>query len=84
MHEPGASRAAPAGKAVVEQDVFSLSRARQVLALLDRDPGSLRDGDVLPRGWHGAMFAPAVRPSDLRPDGHDGIGGLCRRPACPG
>lgn len=65
---------APAGHPVVEQDVFSLSRARQMLALLDRDPASLRVGDVLPRGWHGAMFAPAVRPRDLRPDGYAGIG----------
>ena len=75
MHGPDASSGpAPGGEPVIEQDVFSLSRARQVLALLDRDPGGLRDGDVLPRGWHGAMFAPTVRPSDLRPDGYAGIG----------
>ena len=74
MHRPKAGNGAATGQPVVEQDVFSLSRARQMLALLDRDPASLQTGDVLPRGWHSAMFAPAVRPRDLRPDGYAGIG----------
>ena len=74
MQGPKAGDGAAGGQPVVEQDVFSLSRARQVLALLDRDPAGLRAGDVLPRGWHSAMFAPAVRPRDLRPDGYAGIG----------
>ena len=60
--------------AAVEKDIFSLVRARQVLALLDRDPASLQDGDLLPQGWHSAMFSPAVGPSALRPDGFAGIG----------
>ena len=59
---------------VIEEDIFSLARARQVLALLDLDPAQLQIGDRLPRGWHSALFAPAVGPSGLRPDGFAGIG----------
>jgi len=58
----------------IDVDTFSLSRARQILAMLDRDGGSLHDGDVLPRGWHSAMFAPATRASELRADGFGGFG----------
>ncbi len=75
MHGPKVGNGTEtAEQPVVEQDTFSLSRARQMLALLDRDPASLQVGDVLPRGWHGAMFAPAVRPGNLRPDGYAGVG----------
>ncbi len=62
------------GDAVEEADTFSPARARQMLAMLGRDPSALRTGDPLPRGWHAAMFAPAVPPSELRPDGFAGIG----------
>lgn len=58
----------------IDVDTFSASRARQMLAMLDREPGLLGDGDVLPRGWHSAMFAPATRPSELRPDGFGALG----------
>ncbi|MGI4801981.1 MAG: hypothetical protein ACRYG8_49710 [Janthinobacterium lividum] len=58
----------------VDVDTFSVTRARQMLAMLDRDTDILRDGDILPRGWHSTMFAPATRPSDLRPDGFGGLG----------
>ncbi len=58
---------------VTELDRFSVNRARQMCAMLDR-PASLREGDALPRGWHNAMFAPAASPSRLRPDGFAGPG----------
>ena len=58
----------------IDVDTFSVGRARQMLAMLDRPVGLLRDGDVLPRGWHGAMFAPATRPTALRADGFGGLG----------
>ncbi len=58
----------------IDLDTFSLTRARQMLAMLDRDTNGVRDGDALPRGWHSAMFAPATRPSELRPDGFGGLG----------
>ncbi len=61
-------------ESVTEHDRFSLGRARQLCALLDRDGSGLREGDALPRGWHSAMFAPALRPSALRPDGFAGPG----------
>ncbi len=58
---------------VAEEDRFSLSRVRQMCAMLDR-PAELREGDKLPRGWHNAMFAKAANPSSLRPDGFAGPG----------
>ena len=69
-----ASSTAETATPVVADDIFSVTRARQMLALLDRDPDSLRAGDRLPRGWHGAMFCPAVGHGHARPDGFAGIG----------
>ena len=53
----------------IEHDRCSLTLVRRLLALLDRDPASLRTGDHLPHGWHNLMFNPPTRQSELRPDG---------------
>ena len=53
----------------VSQDVCALPLARRLAALLDRDPESLRTGDLLPRGWHVMMFNTPTRQSLLRDDG---------------
>lgn len=51
------------------EDVCALPLVRRLAALLDRDPFSLRLGDLLPRGWHVMMFNPPTRQSQLRGDG---------------
>jgi 3-methylfumaryl-CoA hydratase len=56
------------------EDVCALPLVRRVAALLDRDPGMLRAGDPLPRGWHVALFTVPTRQSALRPDGLGGLG----------
>lgn len=56
------------------KDAFSLTRVRQMAAMLDQDPAGWHVGDVLPRGWHVALFATATRQSALRPDGFAGVG----------
>lgn len=53
----------------VEHDRCSLTLVQRLLAMLDRDPASLRVGDCLPHGWHNLMFNPPTRQSALRPDG---------------
>ena len=45
--------------------------AQAMLALLDRDPGSIQEGDALPLGWHWLYFNKPVRASNLGPDGHE-------------
>ena len=40
-------------------------------ALLDRDPGTIAEGDPLPLGWHWLYFKKPVRASSLGPDGHE-------------
>ena len=51
-----------------------LSLIQRFAATLDRDPGSLRDGDPLPRGWHVALFNAPTRQAGLRADGLAGLG----------
>ena len=63
-----------AGEVEYADDVCSLSLARRMAALLDRDPGELRPGDPLPRGWHVMLFNPATRQSGLREDGAAHLG----------
>jgi len=58
----------------VEDDVFSLTRARQFAAMLDVPTDGLRSGDALPRGWHSAMFAACTPQSQLRADGFGDLG----------
>ncbi len=42
-----------------------------MLGLLDRDPGTLSEGDPLPLGWHWLYFNEPLRASHLGPDGHE-------------
>jgi len=58
----------------VADDVCALPLARRMAALLDRDPGSLRTGQSLPRGWHVIMFNPPTPQSRLRHDGAAELG----------
>jgi 3-methylfumaryl-CoA hydratase len=61
---------------VVERadDICALPLVRRLAALLDRDPGQLREGDPLPHGWHVALFNPPTPQSQLRPDGAAQLG----------
>ena len=59
---------------MVEDDVFSLTRARQFAAMLDLPSDGMRAGDAVPRGWHSAMFAACTPQSLLRPDGFGDLG----------
>ncbi len=64
------------GRTDVRRDELVPSKAGGMLALLDRDPGALEDGDLLPPGWHWLYFNPTAPRSDLGPDGHRERGGL--------
>lgn len=59
---------------IVADDVCALALVRRLAAMLDRDPGSLNEGDALPRGWHPSMFNPPTRQSQLRHDGAADLG----------
>ncbi len=59
---------------IVADDVCALALVRRLAAMLDRDPGSLNEGDALPRGWHPTMFNPPTRQSQLRHDGAADLG----------
>ncbi|MBO0934513.1 FAS1-like dehydratase domain-containing protein [Fibrella aquatilis] len=52
----------------------SLTMVRRVAAMLDLNPGTFREGDALPRGWHFFMLAGETLRSALRPDGFPGLG----------
>lgn len=45
--------------------------SQAMAALLDRDPGTIAEGDPLPLGWHWLYFKRPVRASGLGPDGHE-------------
>ena len=55
-------------------DVCALPLVRRMAALLDRDPARFADGDLLPRGWHVALFNPPTPQSELRADGAAHLG----------
>jgi 3-methylfumaryl-CoA hydratase len=55
-------------------DVCALPLARRLAAMLDRDPGALREGDALPHGWHPMLFNVPTRQSELRSDGAAHLG----------
>lgn len=57
------------GRRVHSDDVCALALVRRVAALLDRDPTLPKEGDMLPRGWHAALFTPFARQSELGNDG---------------
>ena len=54
---------------VTRDDVCALPLVRRAAALLDRDPLTYRDGDLLPRGWQFMLFTQETRQSELAPDG---------------
>lgn len=55
----------------IRTDVLGTWPSQAMLALLDRDPGTLAAGDPLPLGWHWLHFKDPVRASGLGPDGHE-------------
>jgi 3-methylfumaryl-CoA hydratase len=58
------------GRSRTAEEVVGLSSVRRVAAMLDLDPDSFRDGDLLPPHWFLLFFADSARQSDLGPDGH--------------
>ena len=62
---------APPGGVRVRAEILPRGPAGAMLALLDRDPDGLREGDPLPLGWHWFHFARPVRASGLGVDGHE-------------
>jgi len=58
------------GKEQVEEDVLSLSQAHGLAAMLDRDTVQLKNGAILPAGWHWIYFKPTAGRSALGADGH--------------
>ena len=58
------------GKERVEEETLSLGQAKGLAAMLDRDAESLKDGAVLPAGWHWIYFKSTVGSSALGADGH--------------
>ena len=59
------------GRVRVRAEILPRGPGAAMLALLDRDPDDLRDGDPLPLGWHWFHFARPVRASGLGADGHE-------------
>lgn len=55
-------------------DIFTLSQARRVAAMLDIDPLQFTLGDPVPRGWHFALLAGETPRHSLRSDGFPGLG----------
>jgi 3-methylfumaryl-CoA hydratase len=51
-----------------------LVAVRRVAAMLNLDPDSLREGEVLPCGWHFFLLGGETRRSELRQDGFPGFG----------
>ena len=67
----------------IADDVCALPLVRRLAAMLDRDPGALRQGDALPRGWHAAFFNLPTRQSQLRSDGVASFGVMLPEPGLP-
>jgi 3-methylfumaryl-CoA hydratase len=55
-------------------EICSLTMVRRVAAMLDLDPQTFSNGDILPRSWHFFMLAGETRKSELRKDGFPGLG----------
>ncbi len=60
-----------AHRTTVRTDILGPWPSQAMAALLDRDPGTLAEGDPLPLGWHWLHFRNPVRASGLGPDGHE-------------
>ena len=69
------------GRREEADDLCALPLVRRLAALLDREAGVLREGDVLPQGWHLILFTPEARQSALGVDGHPVAGGMLAPPA---
>src|SRR4051794_23408301 len=70
---PGAGTMSEA-EITVATDICALPLARRLAAMLDRDPGALREGDPLPHGWHPMLFNVPTPQSELRSDGAANLG----------
>jgi len=62
------------GRERVVEDTITLERARKLAATLDRDPGGVSEGSVLPRGWHWIYFHEPIGRSNLGDEGHERLG----------
>jgi 3-methylfumaryl-CoA hydratase len=60
----------------VATDVVTAAQANLLRLTFGRPEPELRDGDVLPPGWHVIYFTPRFGPNDLRPDGTPARSGL--------
>jgi len=65
------SRIPQAHRTTVRTDTLGPWPSQAMVALLDRDPRTLAEGDPLPLGWHWLYFKNPVRASSLGPDGHE-------------
>jgi 3-methylfumaryl-CoA hydratase len=63
------------GRTETREDVIAVDRVAAMAATLDYEtaPGP---GAVLPPGWHWLFFNPAVRATEIGPDGHPKRGGF--------
>ncbi len=69
------SMAAPHDDTVTTaHDICALPLVRRLAAMLDRDPGTLQEGNPLPRGWHTLLFNAPTPQSQLRTDGAGDLG----------
>ncbi|HEX4170115.1 MAG TPA: hypothetical protein VHZ55_32010 [Bryobacteraceae bacterium] len=64
-------------------DNVSLSLARRVCALLNRDGNAIRMGDPLPRGWQFMLFTPLAPQTSLGQDGTPAAAGEVHIPTPP-
>jgi len=71
------------GKERVEEEVLSLGQAQGLAAMLDRDAASLKNGGILPAGWHWIYFNSVAPRSTLAPDGHQERGSFLPPIALP-
>ncbi len=63
-----------AGSVTTLHERCCLTLVRRLVALLDRDPAALREGDALPRGWHPLLFNAPTPQAQLRSDGAAQLG----------
>ena len=70
----GAAASAELAATRTVEDVCTLPLTRRLAAMLDLDPTTFREGDLLPRGWHVALFNTPTRQSELRGDGAADLG----------
>jgi 3-methylfumaryl-CoA hydratase len=64
------------GRTETRSDVVTAAPVAALSATLDRDDPAPKPGDALPLLWHWLYFLPAVRQSEISPDGHAKRGGF--------